>query len=335
MGENPKNNEVDPELEKAQRSMAGRIDPDPVAEKEEVPAVDETPTPEAEKPKEEETTPETPPVTETPKDDVPPVVPQPKVERPEAYIPMPKYINEKKDWESKLNEANLKIVELTKIATQNEGTEKDEDIEEFMAKTGFDRETVEGFVNIAKKRLEKGQTALSPEQLESVERATAIVKEADLELAFNEEFKNFGEPEIKKMYPTASEEQLKQVRNHLDKVAHTADNRDKPLDFLIYKNKEEIAKIFVAPTEPAPPLNKKTMETSRLGQGQQVSLTASDFREGKTSFSALADLDQSVRSEIIKNFDTKTYQEFLQYAKSQENGGGVEVMRNGRKVVLK
>ena len=323
---------------KAQKSTAGRVDPS-----EPVEPAKEPETPPATPPKASEevppatpaTDPTTPPVTPP----VEPVEPVKVPARPEAYIPLPKYHAEKADWEKKAADADAarvaaeaKVAELTALAGQKDGTQKDEDIEAFMAESGFDRATVDGLLDLAAKRLQKGQSALSPEQIASVEKATAIVKEAELEVAFNEEFVSFGVPEVKKLYPDATEAQLAQVKDHLDKVAHTAENKDKPLDFLIFKNKDDIAKIF-NPDVPPEPQTKKTIESARVGAGKQTNLSAADFKDGATDFAALGDLDPAVRAQIVKDFDSKTYSNYIQYAKN--TSGGLEVMRDGRKVVLK
>lgn len=322
---------------KSQKSMGGRVDQDPVApvvteeKKDEEPVIPPK--------KDEEPAVVVPPEGETV---TPPVVEGEKPDRPVAYIPIPKYKAEKKEWEdtvaskeTALAEANKKIEELTLLTQKPEGTNKDADIEAFMEKTGFDRETVDGLLDLAKSRISTGQAALSPEQLEAVEKATQIVKEAELEVAFNEEFTSKAEPELKKLYPDATPEQLVAVKKFLDPIAHTIDNKDKGLDFIIFKNKEEIAKLFEAPAptvDDAQP-DKKTIESTRPGAGKPVSLTASDFKAADADFGLLGDLDQGVRAQIIKDFDSGTYARYIQYAKNQTPG--VEVMRNGSRVILK
>lgn len=341
LGNNQPNEEIiDPELAKAKKSMGWRVDPDtPPKTEEKPPETPETPPAKVETPE-----PETPLIPKpddlnedgTPKTiETPEPAKVPKIERPETYIPMPKYLSEKKDWEKDkalLVDATKKIEELTALAGQKDGAQKDEDIEAFMEKTGFDKETVEGFLELAQKRLASGQS-LSEEERNAVTKATTIVHEAEIEAAFAEEFKNLGEPVVMKAYPNAKPEQLTAVKEYLDKVSHTLENKDKPLEFLIWKNQDEIGKIFTEPAPETPPQTKKTLEPTRMGNGKQTTLSAADYADGKTDFGTLAELDASVRSEIIKNFDPKTYASFLTYAKGQSQG--LEVTRNGQKVVLK
>lgn len=339
MGQNPEptKTQQDIELEKAQRSMGGRVDPDPTPTPEE-PETPPAPQPEVKK----DITPE-PPADPTPTD-TPPDVPTPPVDnknlpnRPDRYIPLAKYHGEKKDWETSLSqkdtelaEAKAKIEELTNLSNQGEGTKKDEDIEAFMETSGFDRPTVEGLLKLAGKRL------LSPDKLAALDTAESIVHEAKIEEAFATEFKTYGEPELKKHFPNITAEQLQGAKALLDQVAHTKDFKDKTLDFIIFKHLDGLGKLVTqAPADDGagdpPPQDKKTIEGSRIGAGKPTSLTAKDF-EGQSDFSMLNDMDQAERSKLISDFSGATYQKFQQWVKVQSPG--VEVMRNGQKVILK
>lgn len=324
---------VDKDFEKAKQSMAGRVDPDPIPPAEEIPPA----------PKTEVVTPE-PPVIIPPKEDkkpegmdnVPPVDPSKKVSRPEAFIPLKKYHDEKRDWETlttnekrRADEAEARVAELTKLAGQDDSSKKDEDIEAFMAETGFDRSTVDGFLKLAEKRL------LGPERLEAIKTSESIVKEANIEAEFAQEMETIGTPELKKRFPAMTDEQLEKAQDYLDKVAHTKAFHDKPLDFVVYKHLDDIEKLFVGESKPndaVPPQTKKTIEGGRVGAGNPVSVSAKDF-EGSNDFSALSDLEPAVRNALIKDFSSKTYENFKSWVKAQEQG--VEVTRNGQKVILK
>lgn len=330
MGENPKNAQ-DTELEEARKSMGYRVDPDPTPEGEAV--VEPAKEPEAPTP-----APIVEPKPEVAEDKQPVVEPK-RPNRPETFIPMPKYHAEKDEWkntiaakDAALAEAQRKIEELTALANQKDGAAKDEDIEAFIEKSGFDRETVDDLLALAEKRLSP-KDVMTPEQRDAVAKATAIVKEAEIEAAFENEFKGVGEPAILKSFPKATPEQIAQAKEYLDQVAHTADNHDKPLNFLVFDHQEKLAEFFAEPAPEVPGQTKKTLEPSRTGHGKQTTLTAEDFKDGKTDFQLLGELDPAVRSEIVKNLDSKTYASYLQYAKDQ--AGGVEVMRNGKKIVLK
>lgn len=342
MEPNPQQPEIDPALARAQKSMGSRRDPDdePVVAQ---PEPDVPPEPPIEPdapvvPDEPPTPPVEPPVAP---DGTQPPADEPPVNRPAAYIPLKKYHDEKTEWSNKAETAEQRAViaearvkELEGIASTQNGADKDKDIEEFMALTGFDRETVDGFLTLAEKRFSKGES-MSPEERAAVAKATDIVREAELESAFNTEFTTYGEPEIIKAFPDAKPEQILKAKEELDKIAHTAENKDKPLDFLIYKNKETLAPLFAAAPEPVPPATRRTVESSRIGNGRATTLTAADFSGNDADFSLLGDMEASERSKIIQKMDARTYSKFIQYAKDNSNDGGVVVTRGGRKVILK
>lgn len=332
----------DPELAKVHKSMGDRMDPDepPTPPEPTPPAPPKDPEKkdiipekkdEAVPPKKEEEPPKDPVID--PEDD-----PTKKVKRPNVYIPLKKFHDEKRIWEKnaktaeeRAQKAEARIVELEQISNQNDGAKKDEDIEAFMAESGFERSTVEGLLKLAEKRL------LKPEQIKAIEIAASTVAESEIEAAFTQEFVKVGEPDLKKRFTNAKPEQIAKAKEFLDKVAHTDEFHDKPLDFVIYKNLEEIEKFFTDETaekKDEPLLNKKTVEASRLGNGKMSTLTAKDFEE-KNDFSALNEMDQAERSALIKSFPTKTYENFKVWVSAQDANKGVEVMRDGKKVMLK
>lgn len=343
------NKEVDADLEKARKSMGDRVDPDPEQDDESdsddtqtTPPV--TPDPNKED-SQEDMTPESdddPEGDKKPdgddsekKDEDLPDNSSKRIDRPQAYIPMPKYLSEKKenerilaDKEAQLAEALKKVEDLTSIAKQNDGAKKDDDIQEFMDNTGFSRETVEGLLKLASKRL------LDPEKMKALETATNVVKEAEIEAAFNTEFEKVGQPELKKAFPNITEEQMEKAKSLIDQVAHAPGFNDKPLDFIIYKHRSEIEKLMGdAPENKEPPKNKKTIEGSHPGQGKITGLTAKDF-EGKTDFSELKDMEPAARNLLIKDFSVKTYENFKSWVNDQDKQG-TEVMRDGKRVLLK
>lgn len=334
MAENQDENKVvDADLEKAQKSMGGRMDPDEIKP---TPPVDTPPAPTPD-PKDITPPPATPPEEKKPGEDIPPANdPAKKVDRPQAYIPMPKYLSEKAenerllaDKDTKLAEALKKVEELTAIANKDDGAKKDDDIEEFMNTTGFSREVVEGLLKLAEKRI------LKPEQMEALKTATDVVKEAELEAAYNTEFETSGAPELKKRFPTITAEQMEKAKSFLDQVAHTPGFHDKQLDFIIYKHLGEIEKLFGDAPEnkdDTPPQTKKTIEGSRMGAGKNTPITVKDF-EGQTDFSLLNDMDPSERNLLIRDMPIKMYENFKAWANTQDTG--TEVMRDGKRVILK
>lgn len=326
---------VDEDLAKAKKSMGSRVDPDESPE--EAPKADENNVPEAPQgPQDVEDSKAgadneddkivTPKEGNEPKD-------EPENKMPRAYIPLGKYNDEKKAWkqtEAELAEARQRIAELESIGDKSEGKSKDDDIEAFMEQTGFDRETVEGFLSLAEKR------SLTPERVQALEKIQAITLETEIQEQFATEFKDYGEPELKNLYPEATAEQMKEAKKLLDVVAHTKEYHDKEMSYVIFKHKDSIAKIFTPGSqEPADqtPTSKRSMESSRIGNGKNTVLTAQDFAD-KKDFSELDTVDPALRSQIIKDMPTATYENWKAYHANKEKNGGVEVTRGGRKITL-
>lgn len=335
MGNNQDHNkEIDQEYENAKRSMGSRMDSDP-----ETPKPEETPKPQEETPKAEEKPQETPKPEEnkdvtppkqeadTPKDepkDTPPV------NRGERYIPLAKFHDTERKHKQELAERDAKIAELQKISEQKPSEQKDEDIEAFMAKTGFDRETVDGLLALAEKRV------MTPEIKSVLEKESQKKRNEELDASFSVEFAKDGEPAVKNYFPNATAEQVEKAKAFLNQVAHTKAFADKTLDYVVFKNQEQLKSIFNSAEEDADetpaPQTKKTIEGHRMGTGKPTGLTAKDF-DGKTDFSILSNMEQSARNELIKSFPDKTYDAFNAWVASQNEG--IQVTRNGQKVTLK
>lgn len=335
MGNNQEQNkDHDPEYENAMRSMGHRMDSDPNPKpKEEEKPKEETPpanpNPPANPPKEEkkDITPENP--NPAPHEDDP-ANKKPPVNRNERFIPLKKFHDTERAHKEEVAVLTKQIEDLKQIANQKPSEEKDEDIEKFMNETGFSREVVEGLLKLAEKRV------LTPELKEAIKKAEVIVNEAEIDTSFTKEFTSEGEPALKTHFPNISAEQLEKAREYLDQIAHTKAYSDKPLDYIIFKEKAELEKILggqASPdTNPNPPQDKKTIEPNRMGSGKPTGLTAKDF-VGQKDFSSLNGMDPAARNELIKGFDDKTYDNFTAWVASQNNG--VEVMRNGQRITLK
>lgn len=335
MAENQEQNHDD-ELKKAQKSMGGRIDPDPTpeSEKKEEKKDENPPTPPANDPEKK-------PESDEGKKDIKPDNQNPeggdkgrddkdRKPRDERFIPLKKWHDRETQHKTEVEALEAKITELKSIAQQKPGDQKDTDIEAFMEKTGFDKETVEGLLKLAKKQI------MTPELEEALQRAGNIVKESEMGAQFESEFKDVGQPALKEHLPEiekVSAEVLEKVKDFLDKVAHTKEFASQPLDYVIFKHRKELKEIIGEPAQDAPaPKDKKTMETGKPGGGKQPTLNASDFK-GKKDFSDLVDMEEGARSELIKSFDNDTYQNYYQWVAKQD--AGVEVMRDGRRIKLK
>lgn len=337
MGKNQPSKEViDTELENAKRSMGSRIDQDDVTPpivQEEKPVITPEATPvvgKDEKPadpivkKEDEQLPD----LKVPEDD------NKAPNRPKAFIPIPQYLDEKKVWESdkaRAEAAEKRLAELEALGNQKKPANEDQ-IQDFAEKHMMDPDMVKDLLGMVESKVLPGDMR---KQLDDALKITDQKKYEEKVLAsqesFKNEFKDVGLPEINKLYPSATPEQLEAARIFLDGAAHTPTFHDKELPYVIYKLGGELNKIFTGSDKPADTPNKG-MEQHKTGQARVGTPTADDWK-GKTDFADFLQLDQGVQDQIRKEMDNTTYQKLIHFVGKQNQG--VEVMRDGRKVILK
>lgn len=325
----------DEQLARARKSMGNRVDPDPT---DDTPADTTPPKKEEEKPANEK---KDQPSNDDPAGEDPEKKPEddgvatddeePEDKKPDAYhIPVKKYTDEKKEWHTKVEEKDREIATLKEqLAKKSEDPKVvDQEIKAFADAYGIDEDGIGKLTTII------GSKLLPAEQRKALD-ALIVESQARSESAlFNEEFTRFGEPELKEMFGEIEAEKMPAIKALLDAKAHTQAFHDKELPYIIFKNKGEIQKILKPEVTTTGEDKPKTrgMETTRIGNGRPQTINAAYFKD-KTDFSELANLDEAERTAIIKDMDVKTYQKMVQYA--QQNAGGLEVMRNGRKINLK
>jgi hypothetical protein len=252
-----------------------------------------------EPPKPEETKPEPPPPVETP---APKAEEAAKPNRPEKYIPIAQYTDEKRQWRETEDGYKQRISELETIAKGNpEAKSTDARIKAYAEKYGVDEAAVRDLM-----ALRGDEIASKPSDLSEAQQAElAKAREVNAEKAFTDEFDQVAAPQLKEMFPNATPEQLAAAKEELRSLATTAPFLDKSLDFIAFKSREALASHFkedrVGP-EGARPATRGTPHYS-----------PSDFKDGKTSFKVLDGLPMEDRDRIIRGFDVKTYDEFVHH----------------------
>lgn len=197
-----------------------------------------------------------------------PETPPERVARPSAkpIIPPDQYKEVKEnlrkelqtDFDKKLEEMRA---EFAKAKPNDEKVENlDETITELAKELELDPEKTRRLVEAARKGIE----ALTPEDkklLEDFKADKARRETEDQEREQNQQFETeFAAilPDLKKQYPNASEEQLKNVKDKIDELAHSEKYAQTDLDYVIFKEKEEIGKVLFSP-------KKATFEAPRQG----------------------------------------------------------------------
>lgn len=325
-------------LAKARKSMGNRVDPDPATDpapdepaKVDPPAT-EKPAPNSDEPNKIDDTKVDPPAT----DPANPAATDPAPERQTKYVPVSKYTTEKKEWAETIKEKEKIIADL-KTSLENKQTDPkagDDEIKNFADTYGINEEGISKLTAIIESKI------LPAEKRELLD--ALIVNSMDQEEAalFHKEFE-LSTPTLTKTFGELPAEKLAEVEKYLDEVAHTQEFADKKLGYVIFEHQDEIKKIIggEAPKDDKPKVDPKTpdkpqrsMEPGKIGQGKPNALKAADFKD-KTDFSELEAMDPDERQKLVKEMDNPTYQRLITYLGNPNKG--TEVMRNGRKVLLK
>lgn len=329
MEPNHPNNTEDKDFEDIKSKIP--FDPDDTKKPEDTKPVDPTPPKKEEEkapvtpPKEEKTEDEKPEDDKEPKEEDDDLEP-PKAKRPEKYIPVAQYVDEKNKWKGTLKEKDDRIAELEKIANKQEGSKVSEDaIKKYAEKHGLDIEDARAEVERVKDILdfsgdkpapksapkeedEDKTPELSPEQQQRLAEADQIRAEK----MYDEEFKTLAVPEINKHYPKATPEQIQAAKAELEKLATTKKYITQDLDYIVFKERAVFDKIFTEPQE------RKGPEGNKAPAKGKTTFTAQDFNAGKLSFNELDTLTPEERNAIVSKFDTKTWDKYMRHVNRNE-----------------
>lgn len=252
----------------------------------------------------------------------------PKPKRPEKYIPIKQYTDEKKQWRETEESYKKRIGDLEKIAnTSDRGSRiSDDKIKAYAEKHKLE-------LNVAQAELErvrdaqdllndKGEERKQPTELD--EDTKARLEEADAmkaEQMFNKEFNDLAVPEIKELWPNATEKQLKEAKALVEKKATTKEFIHSDLNYVVYKSQKELAAIFE---------NKKGPENgNRATEKGKSEFRASDFKDGKTSFATLSELSSEEQTKIVEDMDVQTYEKYCRWIEQNDT---LNINRGGKKI---
>jgi hypothetical protein len=296
---------------------APESDPEWEAVKAITPGLQEEPEPEPEEPEQKEPVPEKEPEKE-PEPEAPKVEPEkpnpeggkPEGKRPEKYIPIDKYTDEKGQWRKTEAELKTRIAELESAAGGQEGTKANEEaVKAYAEKHGLTVEAARSEVDRVRDIL-KANGLDKPGQPELTEAQKAELAEAaqlKAEKSFNTEFEALAVPQLKELFPDATDKQLADAKEELSKLCLTEPFLDKSLDFIAFKSRNELKDIFEPP--------RKGPEVSRTAPKKGApEYSAADFKDGKTSFDELFALDGDAQAKIVEEMDVDTYERMTRYA---------------------
>lgn len=241
--------------------------------------------------------------------------PQDTPKRPEKYIPVKQYTDEKRQWREEKQALETKLQSLESI-NQSHGDDKTDKIKQYAEKHGVTEDSVRELVGILGGDEKKG---IDP----ALEREIEEARQIKAEKAFSDEFDSLATPELKQHFPNATPEQLAEAKKEVEKIATSREFLDKSLDFVVFKNRDALKSIFET---------RKSPESARQApQRGAEEYTASDFKDGKTSFSKLIELPAERQAKIVEDMDIATYDKYVRFI---EDNNKLEINRGGRKIEI-
>lgn len=312
----------DPEWEAAQKRIPGIAETIIPKEEEKAPEPKPEATPEAVTPPEEKK-------PEVKKPDEPVAGdPPPTRTRPEKYIPVQQYTDEKRTWHESEAQYKSRIAELEKLAGKAESAQSDDKIRVYAEKHGVTfeeaKDQVESLRDIlgvtAQKPTEVKPAEFSPEQKASLARA----EEAEARQVFDTEYNERAIPALKRLFPNATDSQILAAKKRVEEIACTTPFLKSPLRTVVIESEESLADLFKS--KPGSP------EAQRRGADKNpVEFSASDFVDGKTSFKELENVTQDQLNNIVKGMDGKTYESYMRFVNANDK---IIINRGGRKVEI-
>lgn len=143
--------------------------------------------------------------------------------------------------ERERDEYRQKLEALTNAAPGKDTTDAEKDLRTLVTERGADPDLVERIIQEARKGIAPDPSLVERiEKFEAWQRENASVIEKQ---KFDEEFAATV-PTLKELLPNASDEEMQEVKKHLDKLSHTTAYHDKPLDYVAFKHKTELSALI-------------------------------------------------------------------------------------------
>lgn len=137
------------------------------------------------------------------------------------------------------------LAEKLRLATEGKGEdiEAGDDAVAYAQKVGADPALVKRIIEDARKGFKPETDENLKKDLEDFkvwrEQNSKVIEQQ----MFNDEFEKTV-PTLKRLFPTIDDESMKAVRGELDKLSHTKEWHDKPLDFIAFKNEETLSALI-------------------------------------------------------------------------------------------
>ncbi len=251
--------------------------------------------------------------------------------RPVRFIPMPKYHEEKKEWQSKLEDATAEIARLKSAAGVKPDTQKEEDaVNAYAEKWLMEPEQVRELLDIA-----RAGNSVPPEVLKQMQETQAAKAQEEAKAKdaqhFNTEWEASIDPILKERYPNATPKGIAEARTRIDEIAHSSEALARtPLEYIFAKHEGELKEVLIPQTP------RVGAERGRMTGGAAAQpVSASQFlpdKSGKFDFSSLNAMpDGAEKNKIISELNPHAHVAYV----NQLEDDGLVVNRGGRQIKLK
>lgn len=167
--------------------------------------------------------------------------------------------------ERERDELRSKLDALEKAETPEEKQDAQDDLEKFAQEINADPKALRKMRELFNKDLKPSSDPDLAKRLERFEKWEAQNKEVSEKQAFESEFHD-AVPALKELFPKINEEELKAMKNEIEKLAHKKEWHDKDIDYIAFKNQKTL-QTLVSP-------KKRGMETR---ERKDVSDTTFEF----------------------------------------------------------
>lgn len=170
---------------------------------------------------------------------------EPKEKKRSIYHDLKDTRNDLKSEREAREKAERELNELrTKLDAKPPVEIKADDLDAFAAEIGADPQALKKMKEFFIKDLP--QSTISPElqtklaEFEKWQQSNSSAVEAQ---QFEAEFKS-AIPQIQKMFPTASAEDIVSMKKEIDTLAHSTEFHDKEIDYIAFKNQDKLANLI-------------------------------------------------------------------------------------------
>lgn len=179
-----------------------------------------------------------------------------------------------------LGRDNAELRAKIDTATDNKGAdiEAGDDAIAYAKKVGADPALVERIIKDARAGSKPEVDETLKKDLEDFKAWRAQNSKSIEQQMFNDEFERTV-PTLKDLFPTINDDSLKAVRQQLDAISHSQEWHDKPLDYIAFKHKDQLAALVSPKKRGMESKSRKDTESFSTEFDPEADLSRMTFKE--------------------------------------------------------